>query len=78
MFANLMRVRPRAREERALASKRKQLTFARMASSRGVVDDEAMVDSCLPTVEKPRAYRRNMVLLRWRGGGLESVMPGPF
>lgn len=33
-------------------------TLARMASSRGVGDP--MVENCLPTEEKPRAYLRNI------------------
>jgi hypothetical protein len=37
-----------------------------MASSTGVADDEDMVVSGLPTLEKPKAYLRNIGYAVWK------------
>lgn len=44
----------------------KRRTLARMASSTGVVD-ALMVESCRPTLEKPKAYLRNMLVVAGEG-----------
>lgn len=50
--------RPLTRHAVDRERRKREPTLARMASSMGVA--EVMVESCRPTFENPKAYRRNM------------------